>query len=235
MNGRYYIGKKRKRSRKRRLWGLILFLLLPALLLHFCLYPQVLALVEGRVNTRLSSLAARQIALTLSETDTSYTSLIHIDYGTDGAVRAVSVDTVKVALLKQRLALSLLDALEAEGTLSVSVPIGNLFGFLPLSGLGKPLTVRVKTADSLKASFHSSFTEAGINQTRHTIRFCFEITVYCLISGRVETITLSSSFPAAETVIVGDVPDSLTQISRLTDGVTEFDIDDAVDFGNVVG
>ncbi len=231
----YYIGKRRKKRGKRRLLGLGLFLLLPALLLHFCLYPQVLALVESRVGTRLSALSAEQIALTLAETDTSYSSLIHIGYGTDGAVRSVSVDTVRIALLKQRLALSLLSALEEEGALSVSIPLGNLLGFLPLSGLGRPLTVRVKTADSLKASFHSSFTEAGINQTRHTIRFCFEITVYCLISGRVEAITLDSSFPAAETVIVGDVPESLTQISRLTDGVTEFDIDDAVDFGNVVG
>jgi len=33
------------------------------------------------------------------------------------------------------------------------------------------------------------------------------------------------------TVIVGDVPDAFTQIVRLTDDITESDIDDIFDFG----
>ena len=234
MNGCYYIGKKRrKRGRRHPLLWFFVLLLLVTLALNACLYPQVLALVESRVNTRLSAVAAECIALTLQEEGTDYASLVELRYGTDGAVRSVSVDTVGLMLLKQRLALSLLSALREE-TLSVSVPVGNLFGFLPVSGLGGELPVTVSTAESLKASFSSSFTEAGINQTRHTLLFSFEITAYCLLSGRTEAITLTSSFPAAETVIVGEVPDSLTQISRLTDEVTEYDIDDAVDFGNVV-
>lgn len=234
MNECYYIGKRRTKRKRRTLLWLCVLLLLLALLLNACLYPQIMALVESHVTTRLSTLSAERIALILSKEAVTYDSLIHISYGTDGEVRSVSVDTVKMALLKQTLALSLLSGLEQEGELAVTVPVGDLFGFLPFSGTGRTLSISIRTADSLRASFSSSFTEAGINQTRHTLSFRFEITVYCFLAGRTETVSFVSSFPAAETIIVGKVPDSLTQISRLTDGITEYDIDDAVDFGNVL-
>ena len=233
MKNCYYIGKKR---RKRHPFLFFLFILCALLsLFNATLYPKARALVESRVTNRLSAVAADHIARVLEEEETSYASFVHLSYGTDGAVRALSVDTVKMALLKQRLALSLLSALQEENVLSVSVPLGNLTGILPLSGVGRPVSISVKAAESLKASFVSSFTDVGINQTRHIISFSFEITVRVLLGGRTETVTLVSTFPAAETVIVGEVPDSLTQISRLTDGVTEYEIDDAVDFGNVLG
>ena len=233
MKSCYYIGKRR---RKRHPF-LFLFLLVGVtlLFLNASLYPKALALVESKVKNRLSALSAERIADTLTEEGMSYDSFVHIAYGADGAVRSLSVDTVKMALVKQKLALSLLSSLQEEDVLSVSVPLGNLTGLMPLSGVGRPVSVSVKAAESLKASFVSSFTEVGINQTRHLISFSFTFTVRVLLGGRTETITLVSSFPAAETVIVGQVPDSLTQISRLTDDVTEYDIDDAVDFGNVVG
>ena len=230
----YYIGK-RKRRIKRPLLCFFILLCVVALGVNARLRPQVMALVESRVTSRLSSVTASKIAEVLDLEKVSYDDLIHIAYDTAGAVRSVSVDTVKITLLKQKLALALLSSLQKEEGLAISVPLGNLIGFLPLSGQGPDLPVSLTAAESLRASFSSSFTEAGINQTRHTVSFCFEITVYCLFSGRTREITFLSSFPAAETIIVGDVPDTLTQISRLTDGITEYDIDDAVDFGNILG
>ena len=46
--------------------------------------------------------------------------------------------------------------------------------------------------------------------------------------------TLHISTAAAETLIIGEVPDSFTDIDRLTDGEDELYVDDAVDFGDVV-
>lgn len=232
MKGCYYIGRRR---RKRHPFLFFFFFVgTVAILLNASLYPKARALVESKVKNRLSSLSAERIAHVLEKEGTSYASFIHISYGTDGAVRSLSVDTVKMTLLKQKLALSLLADLQEESLLSVSIPLGNFTGIMPLSGMGRPIPVSVKGAESLKASFVSSFTETGFNQTRHVISFSFEFTVRILLGGRTETVTLVSEFPAAETVIVGEVPETLTQISRSMDGITEYDIDDTVDFGNIV-
>ena len=233
MKGCYYIGKRRRRRHPL----LCLTLVGAALLLLFqgLLYPQAMSLVESKVENRLSALSAECITQTLSEEGVDYSSLIQICYDGEGKVRSLSVDQVKLTLLKQKVALALLSLLKDENALTVSVPIGNLTGILPLSGLGRPVSLSVKAAESLKASFVSSFEEAGINQTRHVISFSYTFTVRILMGLQTKTVTLTATLPAAETVIVGEVPDSLTQISRLTDGVTEYEIDDAVDFGNVVG
>ena len=235
MAGEYYIGKRRRRIKGRHLFLIFaLGLLLLTLLLNAALYPQVLALAKSRITNRLSSLSAEEICTVLSEEDVRYEDLIRISYGTDGKVTAVSVDTVRLTLLKERIALRILALLQTK-SFSVSVPFGNVIGFLPLSEMPGEIPVTVRTAESMRAGFRSSFEEAGINQTRHTISFVFETEVYCLLAGKTERITLSNVFPAAETVIVGEVPDSFTDISRFTDELDEYDIDDAVDFGSVLG
>ena len=233
MKGCYYIGKKRKKRHP----FLCFLLLLGVALVSFntLLYPTAAELVKSKVENRISTLSAECITRVLSEEGANYSSLIQISYDGEGKVRSLSVDQVKIALLKQRVALSLLSVLKDESALAISVPLGNLTGLLPLSSIGRPISFSAKAAESLKASFVSTFEEAGINQTRHVISISYTFTVRILFGLKTETVTLSATLPAAETLIIGEVPDSLTQISRLTDGITEYDIDDAVDFGNAVG
>ena len=234
MEGTYYVGKRRHcRKRSHRITLFLGCLVLLTLLLNRLLYPQALALVKSRVTSRISTLSAQGIAEVLAKEGIQYEDLICIRYGTDGKVSSVSVDTVCLTLLKERIALHLLSMLQSKD-LSVSLPVGNVTGLLPLSGKLGEISVSVRASESMTAAFHSSFIEAGINQTRHTLSFVFETEVYCLLSGRTEKITLQNTFPAAETVIVGAVPDTFTSISRLTDAVDEYDIDDAVDFGNII-
>jgi hypothetical protein len=42
---------------------------------------------------------------------------------------------------------------------------------------------------------------------------------------------LTQTYCVAETLIVGEVPDALTQINRLTEEISEEEIDDVNDFG----
>ncbi len=242
MNGDFYIGngrkrprsKKDRRRRRRRLCALfVCFLVALALFAHFSLLPQVKALCESSLSNRLETLASSKAYTVLSEGEYRYTDFIKLSYATDGAVQSASVDTVGLNLLKTRVALLVLEALSTED-ISVSVPTGNLLGFLFFSEVGGEVSVSARVAEGMRARFHTVFTEAGINQTRHAIGFSLDFTAHYLLPTGRETVAFSVEIPIGETLIVGKVPDSLTQISRLTDGVTEYDIDDAVDFGNVI-
>jgi hypothetical protein len=153
--------------------------------------------------------------------------------GADGEVCAASFDTVKLNLLKTELASALLSSLYTQ-TVTASVPVGNLAGLIFFSGRGADVNVKARLTESVTARFHTSFTEAGINQMRHSIGISLLFTANYLLGRRTETLTLTVDIPLGETLIVGDVPDTLTQINRLTDDITEIDIDDAVDFGNIL-
>ena len=114
--------------------------------------------------------------------------------------------------------------------MTVAIPIASLIGinFFP----SRPtINVNLRLSESINAYFLSNFEEQGINQTRHSILFHLTLEVLVLVPSHTKRITVSREFPFAETVIVGDVPDAYTKISRLTDDITETEIDDIYDFG----
>ena len=61
------------------------------------------------------------------------------------------------------------------------------------------------------ASFESYFTEAGINQTLQKLTMDVIVDVSILVLGRTESFTVSSQVVVAQTIIVGQVPDTFFQ------------------------
>ena len=239
MEGNFYIGNRKRGRRKRGgffsrlLLLLAAFALFAALGVHLLLYPQAKALCELAVVNRLEALANEKAYTFLSEGGYSYDEFIHLIYTADGTICAATVDTVRLNLLKTSLATSVLSALCTSQT-TAEVAVGNLTGLLLLSERGGSVAIRAKVSEGVRARFHTAFTSVGINQTRHAIGFSLDFTATYFLASRTETVNLSVQIPIGETVIVGRVPDSLTQINRLSDDVTEIEIDDAVDFGNVL-
>lgn len=238
MADEYYIGKRKrygKRLKKPQKALLLLGILILALVLLFqaILLPQVRSLCETHVCNRLEALANKKVYEFFKENAYSYTDFILLNYDTDGKVRSASVDTVKLNLLKTTLAMRVLESI-TTGDVSVSVPVGNLFGLLIFSAKGKDVDITARVAKGLHARFYNTFTSTSFNQTRHAIGFSLDFTAtYLLPTGR-EDLAFSVDIPVGETIIVGDVPDSLTQINRFIEDISELEIDDAVDFGNVL-
>ena len=233
----YYIGKRRtgRRKERRGAWLLIplsLFLAV-ALLCGLQLYPYLEAAVRGESEKRITALVSDAVSEVLAEGSHEYGDLVRLSYGADGYVSSLSVNTPLLNTLRYRIALCVLSRL-SDRALTVRVPLARLFG-APSSADGSGISVVLETEDSLRADFSSRFSECGINQTLHVISFDMTITVYFMLPFSYRALTLSASVLAAETVIVGRVPDSFTDIDRLTDDVGEIDIDDAVDFGPAGG
>lgn len=231
----YYIGKKRRCKKhifKRRRVGILLILLAVFLFCNAVLYPQLTALSERAIELHITNITVKKATEVLTVSQYAYEDLLHLQYAENGRLASLSVNTARLNLLRYTLASAILDELGGR-SLSVSVPLGNAFGLFFLSDTGG-ITVRARCAESMTVGFSSSFTECGINQTRHALGFEMHLRVTYLLPLFRRTLDITCHIPAAETVIVGEVPDSFTDISRLTDEVTEFDIDDAVDFGSVL-
>ena len=115
-------------------------------------------------------------------------------------------------LLRAELTAAILAALEEVDVSDIQVPLGSLFDLEPLWAKGPALKARAMTVGTVRAEFDSQFTSAGVNQTLH--RIWMEVTVpmtLLLPGGRVE-VTVETRLCVAETVIIGQVPDTYLQV-----------------------
>ena len=80
-----------------------------------------------------------------------------------------------------------------------------------ISGRGPEIPVRILSIRNSDASFTSSFSEAGINQTLQQLNMNVSVDVAVLVLGQTNYFTVSSQVVVAETIIVGQVPDTFLQ------------------------
>ena len=91
--------------------------------------------------------------------------------------------------------------------------------------------MRLVPANALTGHLESSFSEEGINQTRHKIWVSVKVKITFLLPNYEKNSEVSVKIPLVETVLLGNVPDAYTKINRLTDDIEESEIDDIYDFG----
>ena len=96
-------------------------------------------------------------------------------------------------------------------TTGLGIPVGSLILPELLSGRGPQIPVQILSIRNSDGSFESHFTEAGINQTMHKLTMEVIIDVSVLVLGSAESFTVSSHVVVAETIIVGQVPDTFFQ------------------------
>ncbi|MBO7292720.1 MAG: sporulation protein YunB [Clostridia bacterium] len=200
------------------------------LILNLQLLPLLEALAEAEAIRRAEDVITTAVHHSLTEEPTLYTDTIKISYRQDGGVASLVTDTARLLKARTRLSLAVLSALRSEEDMEIRIPLSAILGlrFLPST---PSLSLTLRPTKSLNAYFVSRFEEQGINQTRHSILFYLSIDVAVLIPGRIHRVSIEREFPFTETVIVGDVPDAYTKIDRLTDDITETELDDIYDFG----
>ena len=93
----------------------------------------------------------------------------------------------------------------------IGIPLGSLFLPELLAGKGPRINVRVLSIRNSEADFCSRFSEAGINQTLHQLTLVVSVDVAVLVLGKTEGFTVESEVVVAETVIIGDVPETFLQ------------------------
>lgn len=138
-----------------------------------------------------------------------YNKLMNITSDASGQITSVSANTVYMNKLKSALAVEILNNIEQFGSDGFSVPLGNLTDIILLSGMGPHIPFRIVPYGTVKVDFRSSFTEAGINQTRHEIYIDVTADMHAISAVAGVRTAVTTSVMAAQTVIVGRTPELL--------------------------
>ena len=72
---------------------------------------------------------------------------------------------------------------------------------------------------TVKTNFVTEFESAGINQTRHKISLEATASVRIVLPSGARTVSVQASALMAESILIGDVPQSYIQVPEVEDGL----------------
>ena len=209
----------RKKSGGMR-WLILLVLLLTA---------AVIAMEQNLSQTMLDMAFARAYSMAVETInravkqamgqDVAYEELIDAQMDAQGRVSMLRANTMRMNELASQTATALLAERElgsAENQV-VEIPLGAALGVSFLSGFGPRLEVQILPVGAVHTSFDTEFETAGINQTRHKIFLNLRATVSLIVPTGSQLVEVTSTVPIAESIIVGEVPESFVDVNNEED------------------
>lgn len=169
------------------------------------------SLAETQVRNATSDLINDAIDRQIDIGNIQYDRIVYFEKDLNGKITALKTNMSEVNRLKTAILNIINDEILAIDTTDISIPLGSLFFPEFMSGRGPAIPVHILSIRNSDASFSSDFTEAGINQTLQRINMEVLVDVSILVLGRTQSFTVASQVIVAETIIVGQVPDTFFQ------------------------
>lgn len=160
----------------------------------------------------ISGLINKAVAEELENEDTDYSKLVTLSTNSEGEVISVESNVVNINKLKTGITRRLEREIARLSSYDIEIPIGTLLGIQLLHGKGFNIGMTVEPVGAASTTIISQFTSAGINQTLHRIVIEISTDVDSVIPGYSTRVPVKTSIIAAETVIVGRVPDAYTHV-----------------------
>ena len=148
----------------------------------------------------------------LRREDIDYSSLVKLSTNHDGEVISVESNVTNINTLQASVSARLNRELQRMSAVDISIPVGTLLGVQMLHGRGFDVGLSLRPIGYPKTQIISEFTEAAINQTRHRIIIEVVAVVDAVIPGYSTGVTVTATVVAAETIIIGRVPDAYTHV-----------------------
>ena len=171
----------------------------------------IMELAETQVRNSTSDLINDAVDKQIELGNIQYDRMVYFEKDLDGKITALKTNMSEVNRLKTDILGIINDEILALDTSDLGIPIGSLIFPEVLSGRGFQIPVLIHSIRNSDASFSSNFTEAGINQTLQQLTMEVLVDVTVLVMGQTKSFTVSSHVVVAETVIVGQVPDTFFQ------------------------
>ena len=172
---------------------------------------EIRTLAQTQVKNSTSDLINDAIDKQIENGNVQYDRIVYFEKDLNGRITALKTNMSEVNRLKTDILNIINDDILALDTSDLGIALGSLVLPEVFSGRGPGIPVQILSIRNSEASFSSAFTEAGINQTLHQINMHVSVDIAVLVLGRTDFFTISSQVVIAETIIVGDVPNTFFQ------------------------
>lgn len=174
--------------------------------------PAFCSLAENRARELAVFAIHEVVAEKFSQEE--YQDVVQLERDAENKVGAVRSDMARFSRLKSELNLAIQKTISSLDKSTLSVPLGSLTGSELFCGLGPDISFQVKPYGTVLCDIATNFTEAGINQTMCDVAVSVKAELAVLMPTLQRKSVVETSVPVAQTIIVGDVPQSFTHVDR---------------------
>lgn len=176
------------------------------------LRPQMVALAETSLQNQITHISDLAMATAMEEQALNYSDIVVLQTGQDGSVSMLTTDTIRLNALRTAILEEVVSQLEGIDSHSLGIPFGALTGVDLFSAWGPKLPIQVISVASADGTYRNDFTSAGINQTLHRVLLDITVAARILLPGGIVETQIATPVCVAETVIIGQVPQTFLQI-----------------------
>lgn len=212
----------RSRARKKRyIRRIFLLLTVAAAIICIGIFLLIKTIIEPNIEDvsrlRAEVLVSRTVNRALTEQfqqEENPEDLFVVTKDENGKIELVQANSLQINVLMTQLAVNLQEAFRNMDKEPLEVPAGALLGSKLLSQTGPYIDLEITPLSVLSTDFRTEFESKGINQTKYKIYIILKCRVKVLAPFSSSTFDTSSTVLIAETVILGEVPDSFVQVPK---------------------
>ena len=171
--------------------------------------PTILAMCEIQAK-KIATQAINDAVKGKIKGDVKYKDLLFVKEDSEGKVTMVQANTGLMNNIASDVALEVQEKIRQIPGGTIKIPIGNALNSQIMSG--PKLKLDLEPHGSVTVDFGTDFLESGINQTIHRVYLTIITDVKMVFPLVSDTVTVKANIPIAETIIVGDVPESFINI-----------------------
>jgi len=198
----------------------LVFLLL-LILFCFCflnIREVIINYAESQATSIVFNIANDEIEKEMARQGVTYNDIVKLSKNSENNISALEIDAVKINQMKSRISSQISKEIGKYEEYNISVPIGTLTGNEYLLGFGPKIKFRMKITSSVFTGFESNFYSAGINQVLHQVVIKVKIKGNLVLPWNTKGFETNTDVIAAQTVLVGVVPDAFTNVIEADGG-----------------
>ena len=207
------VWRKRRHLSPGKRWLLCLLALsVTAAVLIVRMQPVVREYAESRARILAEQIANEAVAQVLSEQTSLCRSMLRVSYNEQQVLSSVIADAGAVNAIKTAVAALVADRMAGISSVNIGVPLGTLIGSEWFSGWGPLVPFSIGVTSRVLTTVSSSLEAVGINQSAFRLLLHVHISLSVVTPQALSSVSVDTAFPMAETVLLGDVPDNLTEV-----------------------
>lgn len=163
----------------------------------------------------IATMAINRVILDEVIPTVSYKDLLIVEKDETGKIVMAQVNTVEINRIMALTTAATGQAVTNISEREIKIPLGKISGlyYLYLASYGPKIPVRMKPMGRVNTVVFDKFEDAGINQTRHKIYLQVITEVQIIIPLIEESIEVFTMMPLADTIYIGEVPETLINLS----------------------
>lgn len=186
---------------------LIVLLLVSITYIDFKIKASLIHIAKAKVQVS----SAKKVSQVVNDeivTQIEYQDIVIVHKDDKGRIVLIQPNTIMLNKIMSSTVIEVSKYLENLPSDKIEIPAGQLSGSRLLAGYGPMMSVKTIPSGEVYVEVLNKFEQAGINQTRHLIYFNIKNKIKVAVPFLNEVVEVTTIIPLAETIIVGEVPET---------------------------